>query len=73
MNAKNMLKILEKCAADARACFPNSASGRSGYFLQALANEFDLVEEPLAPLLRALPCPLTDADYTPAGGAESAP
>jgi hypothetical protein len=73
MNAKNMLKLLEKCATDARACFPNSASGRSGYFLQALANEFDLVEEPLAPLLRALPCPLTDADYATSVAAGVAP
>lgn len=69
MNAKNMLKLLGKCAADARACCPNDSNGRSTYFLLALANELDLVAEPIAPVLRAIASPLTNADYLAAGAA----
>ncbi|MFS2004631.1 hypothetical protein ACEN9F_13495 [Duganella sp. CT11-25] len=66
MNAKNMLKLMEKCTADARECYPNDACMRSMFFVVALANELDLLEEPLGPQLRALSSARTNADYVPA-------
>jgi hypothetical protein len=72
MNAKNMLKILEKCAADARECFPNDARNRCNFFTLTLSNELDLVGEPLGPRIRALSSPLSDADRAAIDGAGSA-
>lgn len=72
MNAKYMIKLLEKCCGDARECHPNDARMRGLYFVVALANELDVCGEPLGPRIRALASPLSDADYVPASAAADA-
>ena len=63
MNAKYMIKLLEKCSADARACYPNDAELRSMYFARALGTELAVVGEPCGPVVANLMSPRTNANY----------
>ena len=63
MNVKYMIKLLEKCSADARECYPNDAELRSMYFARALGTELAVVGEPCGPLVANLMSTRTNANY----------
>ena len=63
MNVKYMIKLLEKCSADARACYPNDAELRSTYFARALGTELAVLGEPCGPIIANLMSVRTNANY----------
>lgn len=63
MNVKYMIKLLEKCSADARECYPNDAELRSLYFARALGTELAVLGEPCGPVIANLMSARSNANY----------
>lgn len=57
MNAKNTMRLLEKCAADAGKHFPDDIGMRARFFVATLSTEFKLVGEPLGDRLAEIVSP----------------
>lgn len=54
MNAKTILKLLARHAADARQCYPSDEQKRSMYFAFALGNDLTRHEELVGAQIKAL-------------------
>jgi hypothetical protein len=54
VNARHAMRLLAKCAADARECYPSDRDRRAHFFVALLSRELKDLGEPLSAVLAEL-------------------